>query len=141
MVVGLGKHTQCHAHRDIRILDHFREFLEADLTIVVQVGFHDCLVNDLCRSVIIFRAWTSRALAHLLQLLILEIASDHHLEHDEQFTIADVAVSIDVVHLERETQLLFLVALRAECAQTGHELLEINVSSSVLVEYGNHSRR
>lgn len=40
--------TQCHTHRDISVLDHFREFIKTYLAITVFVGFHDGFINDLC---------------------------------------------------------------------------------------------
>lgn len=54
---------------------------------------------------------------YLLELLILEVAPHHHLQDDEQLSVADVAVSVDVVDLEGEMQLLLLIALGAEGAQ------------------------
>jgi hypothetical protein len=151
--------TQSHAHRHIGVLDHLCELLEADLAVVVQIRFHDGLVHDLAipKSVLMSVACpahqtaspqprssisspTQRTETHLLQLLILQIASHHHLQHNEQLAIADVPIAIDIVHLERESQLLLLVALAAESAQAGHELLEINVSATVLVEDGDHAR-
>jgi len=78
---------------------------------------------------------------YLLQLLILEVASDHHLEDDEQLAVTDVAVSIDIVHFEREPQLLLLSALAAEGTQARHELLEVDVAATVLVEDRDHAAK
>jgi len=39
--------TQSHAHRNICILHHLLELLEADLAVAVLVRFHDCFVYDL----------------------------------------------------------------------------------------------
>ena len=75
----------------------------------------------------------------LLQLHVLQVAADHHLEHDEQLAVADVTVAVDVVHLEREAQLLLLVTLAAEGAQPADEFLEVDVAAAVLVEDGDHS--
>lgn len=36
-----------HAHADVGAFDHLCEFFEADLAVAVEVGFHDCLVDDL----------------------------------------------------------------------------------------------
>lgn len=80
-------------------------------------------------------------MAYLLQLLILQIAPHHHLQHDEQFPIAYVSIPIDIVDLECKPQLLLLIALGAECAETRHELLEVDVASAVFVEDGDHSDR
>lgn len=41
------KLIQGHAHGDIRILYHLREFLEAYLAVAIQVGFHNGLVDNL----------------------------------------------------------------------------------------------
>lgn len=51
---------------------------------------------------------------HLLQLLVLQVASNHHLQYYEELAIADVAVAVDVVYAECESQLLLLVALATE---------------------------
>lgn len=51
---------------------------------------------------------------HLLQLLVLQVASNHHLQYYEELAIADVAVAVDVVYAESESQLLLLVALATE---------------------------
>lgn len=39
--------VQSHAHCHICVLDHLHELFEADLTIVVEVCFHDGLVDNL----------------------------------------------------------------------------------------------
>jgi hypothetical protein len=114
--------TQRHTHGDVGALDHLGELLEADAAVLVHVGLHDGLVDD------------------LLQLLVLEVAADHHLEDDEELAVADVAVAVDVVDLEGEAQLLLLVALAAEGREPGHELLEVDVAAAVLVEDGDHAR-
>ena len=76
---------------------------------------------------------------YLLQLLVFQITPNHHLQHDEQFPIADVAVAINVVHLEGESQFLFLVTLRTESAEPRYKFLKVNISTSIFVEYGYHS--
>ena len=78
---------------------------------------------------------------YLLQLLVLQVAPDHHLQHDEELTVADVAVAVDVVDAEGKAQLLLLVALAAEGAQARDKLLEVDVAAAVLVEDGNHAGR
>lgn len=82
-------------------------------------------------------AW--RGVAYLLQLLVLQVAADHHLEHDEQLAVADEAVAVNVVDAEGKAQLLLLVALAAEGREPGDELLEVDVAAAVLVEDGDHS--
>jgi hypothetical protein len=118
---------------------------------VVLIGLHDRLVHNLCKN---SKSATpssqpphpktaSLALptkkTHLLQLLILQIAPDHHLQHNEQLAIANVPVAINIVHLESEPQLLFLVAFAAESAESRHEFLEIDVAAAVFVEDGDHA--
>lgn len=76
---------------------------------------------------------------HLLQLLVLQVASHHHLQHNKQLAVADVPIAIDIVDLECKAQLLFLVALAAEGAEAGHEFLEIDVAATVFVEDGDHA--
>lgn len=133
--------VQSHAHGHIRVLHHLCKLLEADLAVAVQIGLHDGLVDDL----LTWSAWLdTMALgdeAYLLQLLVLEIAADHHLQHDEELAIADVAVAVDVIYPECKPQLLLLVSLAAEGRQPRHEFLEVDIAASVLVKYGNHARR
>ena len=99
-----------------RIGHHLDELVKAKLAISILVRLHDRLVHD------------------LLQLLVLEVAADHHLEHDEELAVADVAVAVDVVDLEGELELLLLVALAGEGAQPGDELLEVDIAAAILVE-------
>lgn len=110
-----------HAIADIRVLNHLGKFLEADATIAVEICFHDGLVDN------------------LLQLLVLQVLTHHHLEHNEQLAVGNVSVAVNVVDLEREPQLLLLVALAAERAQARHELLEVNVATAVFVKDSNQS--
>lgn len=134
--------VQGHAHRHIRVLYHLREFLEADFAVAIQVGLHDGLVDDLGGLACYPSIELSRQkVPYLLQLLVLEVASNHHLQHNEKFPIADISVAINVVHPEGKPQLLLLVPLAAERRQPRNKLLEVNVASPILVEYGNHARR
>lgn len=93
------RRTQSHAHANVRVLHHLRELLEADFPVPIFVCLHNRLVDN------------------LLQLLILQVTAHHHLQHNEKLSIADVAITIDVVDLEGEPQLLLLVSLAAECAE------------------------
>lgn len=115
------KLTQSHAHTNIHILHHLRELLERDLPIAIQIGLHYGLIDD------------------LLQLLVLQVAPHHHLQHDEQLSVADVAVAVDVVDLEREAQLLLFVAFAAEGAQPADEFLEVYAAAAVFVEDRYHA--
>jgi hypothetical protein len=70
----------------------------------------------------------------LLELHVVEVAADHHLEHGEELAVGDEAVVVDVVDLEGEAE---LVLLRSACAQgvkTLHELQEGDVSILVLIK-------
>jgi hypothetical protein len=42
--------TQSHAHRHIGVLHHLCEFLETDLAVMVEICFHDRLVDNLIPS-------------------------------------------------------------------------------------------
>lgn len=77
--------------------------------------------------------------AYLLQLLVLQVASNHHLEHDKELAVADVTVTVDVVDAEGKAQLLFLVAFAAKGREARDKLLEIDITTTILVEDGNHS--
>ena len=83
--------------------------------------------------------WCGGAAVYLLQLLVLQVASDHHLQHDKELAIANVSVAVDVVYAEGKAQLLLLVALAAEGTQARDELLEVDVTAAILVEDGNHA--
>lgn len=146
-----GQHTQSHAHRHVGVLHHLLELLEADLAVLVLIRLHDRLVDNLAhttrqqsqsrvlQNTLSIPSYPILSRTHLLQLLVLQIAPDHHLEHDEQLAIANVAVAIDVVDLERKAQLVLLVALAAESAEPVDEFLEIDVSAAVLVEDRDHA--
>ncbi|KAI6771944.1 hypothetical protein HG530_002902 [Fusarium avenaceum] len=121
--IPVEKLTNSHAHADISSLNHLGELLEADLAVLIEIGLHDSLVHD------------------LLQLLVLKVAANHHLEDNEKLSIADVTITVNVVDLEGELKLLFLVALATECRKACHELLEIDITTTILIEDGNHSER
>jgi hypothetical protein len=72
-------------------------------------------------------------------LLVFQVAANHHLEHNEELAVADVAVAVDIVHTESEPQLLFLVAFAAECGETRDKLLEVDITAAILIEDGDHS--
>ena len=78
---------------------------------------------------------------YLLQLLIFEVGSNHHLEYNEQLAIGDVAIPVNVIDFKGEPELLFFIPLARESAQAGHKLLKINVTAPVFVENGNHPAR
>lgn len=125
--VGSPLHTihlkliQRHCEVDVGHADHALKLLEAYLAVAVLVCLHDRLIHN------------------LLQLCIFEIASDHHLEHEEQLAVADVPVAVNVVDLERKPQLLLLVALGREGGEPGDELSKVDAAAAVLVEDCNHA--
>jgi len=133
-VVGQG-----HVGRYIGAFNHLGKLLKADLAVFVQIGFHDGLVDNLRRP-IRFDPAGMLATTHLLQLLVLQIATHHHLQHNKQLPIADIAIAINVVDLERKPQLLLFVSLGAEGAQPRDKLLEVDISATILVENGDHAR-
>lgn len=108
--------TKRHTHTNIRILHHLRKLLKTNLSIPIKIRFHDRLIHN------------------LLQLLILQITPNHHLQNNKQLPIRDVAVAIDVVDLKCETQFLLFVAFGGECAEPGDEFLEVDVAAAVFVE-------
>lgn len=63
------KHTQSHTHAHVRSLHHARELLETNLPVAILIRLHDGLIYD------------------LLQLHILQVVPNHHLEHQEQFAV------------------------------------------------------
>ena len=75
----------------------------------------------------------------MLQLLVLQIAPHHHLQHDKQLPVADVAIAVDVVDFESEAEFFLLVAFGAEGAEAGDEFLEVDVAAAVFVEDGDHA--
>ena len=134
------KLVQGHAHGYVGVLHHLGELLEADLAITVQVGLHDGLVHDLRQGLVGVRLHKSSfSVAYLLQLLVLQVAANHHLEHNEELAVADEAVAVNVVDAECEAQLLLLVAFAAEGREARDKLLEVDVATTILVEDGNHS--
>ena len=74
-----------------------------------------------------------------MQLHILQIASHHHFQHNEQLPVANVSVTINVIDLEGESQFLFLVAFGTEGAETRDEFLEVDITAAVFIEDGDHA--
>lgn len=42
-----GEHTNRQVDRNVRVLDHLCELLEGDLAVSVEIGLHDCFVDNL----------------------------------------------------------------------------------------------
>ena len=76
---------------------------------------------------------------YLLQLHVLQIASNHHLQDDKQLPVANVSVAINIVNLEGESQFLFLVAFGAEGTKTRDEFLEVDITASIFIKNGDHA--
>ena len=79
---------------DIKVADHHTELAEGDLAVKVRVRLDNRPVNQ------------------LLQLSVVQIRTDHHLEDLEELAIGDETVIVDVVDLEREPKLVFLAGAR-----------------------------
>lgn len=97
------------------MLDHFLELIVADLPVEVQVCLDDCPVHQ------------------LLQLQVCQVVPNHHLQDREELSVGDVAVLVDVIDLEGETQLLLVVGA-IEGGDALEELLEGNFAVGVDVE-------
>ena len=95
--------------------------MERDFAVEVGVRLHNSAVNE------------------LLQLDIVEVGADHHLEDLEQFAIGNEAVVVDVVDLECKAQLLFLTGAGRQRVQALHELKERNVAVVVAIEHRDDS--
>lgn len=90
-------------------------------------------------SVEVLVGLNDRPVDQLLQLHVVQVVANHHLEHGEQLAVRNVAVIVDVVDLEGEAQFFFLTGTRRETVEALHELEEADVAVLVLVEYGDHS--
>ena len=75
---------------DIKVLDHLAELFERYLPIVVLVSLDNCAVHQ------------------LLQLHIIKVASNHHLQNSKELPVRDEAVVVNVINLESKTQFIFL---------------------------------
>ena len=104
---------------DVQVAHHHAEFAEGDLTVEIGVRLHNGPVDE------------------LLQLHVVQIAADHHLEHLEKLAVRDEAVVVDVVDLERESELVFLTGTGAERVEALDELQEGDVTVVVAIEHGN----
>ena len=70
----------------------------------------------------------------LLKLNIVKVGSDHHFEDLEEFTIADVAIIVNVIDLESESELLLLSRSSGKRVKTLDELQEGDAAVLVFVE-------
>ena len=106
---------------DVEMLGNVYEFSEGDLSVQILIGLDNGSVDQ------------------LLQLHIVEVIADHHLEHREQLSIRDVAVIVDVVDLESKSKLLLLGGRGGQTVQTLHEFQEGNASILVFIQDGDYS--
>jgi len=95
--------------------------LERDLTVEVSVCLHDSPIDE------------------LLELHIVQVATDHHLEDLEELAVRNEAVIVDVVDLEGKSELVLLAGTSAERVQPLHELQERDVTVIVSVKDGDDS--
>lgn len=74
----------------IKVADHNTELFKRDLSVEVSVSLHNGAIDK------------------LLELDVIEVGADHHLEHLEELTVRNEAIVVDVVDLESETELVLL---------------------------------
>ena len=67
---------------NICIADNFAKFFEIDFASSVFVGEEDCLIDD------------------LLQLSVFQVRTNHHFQHLEELTVADVPIIVNIVDSE-----------------------------------------
>ena len=104
---------------DVKVTDHNAELLEGNLAVEVGVGLNDGTIDE------------------LLQLSIVQVVTNHHLEYLEEFAIRDEAIIVDVIDLESETQLFLLTRTGGQRVQTLDELKEGDVTVIVAIKDGN----
>ena len=106
---------------NVEMLGDIDEFSEGDFSVQILVGLDNGSVDQ------------------LLQLHIVEVIADHHLEYREQLSIRDVAVIVDVVDLESKSKLLLLGGGGGQTVETLYEFEEGNASILVFVQDGDYS--
>ena len=74
----------------------------------------------------------------MLQLHVVQVVANHHLQHLEELPVRDVPVIVDVVDLESKSQLLFIGGPGREGVEALHELKERNGAVLVLIEHSNN---
>lgn len=63
-------------------LHHLAKLVKAEASVLIGVGIADGLVDD------------------LLQLLGLEMIAGHHAQHDEQLSIGNISIPVQVIHIK-----------------------------------------
>ena len=80
--------VDCQFLDNVQVLNHLTELLEADLSIEIFVCLDDSAVHK------------------LLELDIVQVASNHHLEYCEEFTVGDVTIIVNIIDLECKSKFL-----------------------------------
>ena len=99
-------------------------------------------IDEFCKgdlSVQILVSLDNGSIDQLLQLDIVEVIADHHLEYREQLSIWDVAIIVDVVDLESKSKLLLLWGGRGQTVESLYEFEERNASILVFIQNGDYS--
>ena len=102
---------------NVKILHHVLELFEANLAVAVLIGLDNSSIDE------------------LLQLDVVQVVANHHLEHIEELTVRDEAVAVDVVNLESEPQLLLMRRARGQRVQALHEFEEADAAVVVSIEH------
>ena len=104
---------------DVKVADHNAELLEGNLAVEISVGLNDGTIDE------------------LLQLGVVQVVTNHHLEDLEEFAVRDETIIVDVIDLESETQLFLLTGTGGQRVQTLDELKEGDVTVIVAIKDGN----
>ena len=104
---------------DVKVTDHNAELLEGNLAVEISVGLNDGTIDE------------------LLQLGVVQVVTNHHLEYLEEFAVRDEAIIVDVINLESETQLFLLTGTGGQRVQTLDKLKEGDVTVIVAIKDGN----
>ena len=91
-------------------------------------------------------SFQDRPLGNAHQLLLADVVADHHLEDAQQLVPRDRVIVVEVVHLEREPQLVratvelvrSVLLWLAEMGEDPHELPEVDAIIVALCEEGVH---
>ena len=75
----------------------------------------------------------------LLKLNIVKVGAYHHFEDLEEFSIADIAIVVNVVDLESKSELLLLSRSSGKRVKTLNELQEGNATILVFIKNLNDS--
>ena len=106
---------------NVKILDHLCELLETNLSIMILISLNDSSVNQ------------------LLKLNIVKVGAYHHFEDLEEFSIADIAIVVNVVDLESKSELLLLSRSSGKRVKTLNKLQEGNATILVFIKNLNDS--